>query len=135
MKLLKSMLKFWQEIVLIATIGLLLIEIAKWVTRSQAMGGAEILLVVWFLPLFICLIGQFFLQNKTLAITLSALLGLSFLIVILMALWGISNSSSYRTESVAMLLIGLVSVIAVITMPLKYFSNNSIVNDYENRNT
>ena len=135
MILLKSMLKFWQEIVLIATIGLLLIEIAKWVTRSQAMGGAEILLVVWFLPLFICLIGQFFLQNKTLAITLSALLGLSSVIVILMALWGISNSSSYRTESVAMLLIGLVSVIAVITMPLKYFSNNSIVNNYENRNT
>ena len=102
---------------------------------QQTMDGADIFMLIWFLPLFICLIGQFFLKNKTLAITLSVLLGLSSVIVILMALWGISNSPSYRTESIVMLIIGLVSVIAVITMPRKYISNTGIVNDYENRYT
>lgn len=124
-KSLKSALKFWQEIALAVSIGLLLIEVCKWVMRSQTMGGAEIFLVVWFLPLFICLIGQMFWKNKTLAITLSVFLGLSSFIVLLMALWGISNSPSYRTESIAMFVVGVVSVITVITMPRKYNSNIS----------
>lgn len=119
-KLLKSVLKFWQEIVLVVSIGLLLIEVSKWVLRSQAMDGAEIFLVCWFLPLFICLIGQLYWKNKALSVTLSALLGLSSAIVIFMALYGILNSPSYRTESIAMFVVGVVSVIAVITMPRKY---------------
>ena len=135
MKSLKSTLKFWQEIVLVAPIGLLLIEITKNRMLQQTMDGADIFMLIWFLPLLVCLIGQFFWKNEVLAITLSALLGLSSVIVILMALWGISNSPSYRTESIVMLIIGLVSVIAVITMPRKYISNTGIVNDYENRCT
>jgi len=119
-KSLKSALKFWQEIVLAVSIGLLLIEVSKWVILSQTMDGAEIFLVIWFLPLFICLIGQMFWKNEALAVTLSVFLGLSSVIVILMALWGISNSPSYRTESIAMFVVGVVSVIAVITMPRKY---------------
>ena len=120
MKSLKSALKFWQEIVLVVPIGLLLIEVSKWLIRSQTLDGWDILLIIWFLPLFICLIGQFYWKNKTLAVTLSVLLGISSVIVILMASWGISNSPSYRMESIAMLVIGVVSVIAVITLPRKY---------------
>jgi len=123
MKSLKSTLKYWQEIVLVVPIGLLLIEITNRVIRSQTMDGADIFMVIWFLPLLVCLVGQFFWKNEALAVTLSVLLGLSSVIVILMALWGINNSPSYRTESIIMLVIGLVGVIAVITMPRKYNPN------------
>ena len=123
MKSLKSILKYWQEIVLVVPIGLLLIEITNRVIRSQTMDGADIFMVIWFLPLLVCLVGQFFWKNEALAVTLSVLLGLSSVIVILMALWGINNSPSYRTESIIMLVIGLVGVIAVITMPRKYNPN------------
>ena len=119
-RLLKSALKFWQEIVFGVSIGLLLIEITKWVMRSQTMDNVEIFLVCWMLPLFICLVGQFFWKNKTLAVTLSVLLGLSSVIVIFMALYGIFNSPSYRTGCIVMLIIGVVLVIAAFKMPAKY---------------
>ena len=125
MKSLKEVLKFWQEIVSIVPIGLLLIEITKWVIRSQTMDRWDIFLVCWMLPLFICLIGQFFWKNQTLAVTLSVLLGLSSVIAILMALYGIFNSPSYRIESIAMLIIGLVCVIAAFKMPAKYEPNEA----------
>ena len=125
-KLLKSALKFWQEIVLIIPIGILLIGMTKYVMRSQTMDGADIFMVIWFLPLLVCLVGQFFWKNEALAVILSVLLGLSSVIVILMALWGISNSPSYRTESIIMFVIGVVSVIAVITMPRKYNPNINV---------
>ena len=121
-KSLKSVLKFWQEIVFVVSIGLLFIEITTWTMRSQTMDGADIFLVFLFVPLLICLIGQFFWKNKVLAVALSALLGLSSVIVIFMALYGISNSPSYRAESIAMLFLGLVSIIAAITMSRKYNS-------------
>jgi len=133
MKSLKSSLKFWQEIVLAVPIGLLLIEITSRVIRSQTMDGADIFMVIWFLPLLVCLVGQFFWKNEALAVTLSALLGLSAVIVILMGLWGINNSPSYRTESIMTFVIGLVGVIAVITMPRKYNSNintNNLVKQF-----
>ena len=129
MKSLKSALKFWQEIVLIVPIGLLLIEITTRVMRSQTMDGADIFMVIWFLPLLICLIGQFFWENEGLALTLSVLLGLSSVIVILMGLWGINNNNIplYRTQSIIMFVIGVVWVIAVITMPRKYNPNINTV--------
>jgi FtsH-binding integral membrane protein len=122
-KSLKSVLKFWQEIVLAVPIGLLLIEITKNRMLRLTMDGADIFMVLWFLPLLVCLVGQFFWKKEAVAETLSVFLGVSAVIVILMALWGISNSPSYRTESIAMLVIGVVSVIAVITMPRKYNPN------------
>ena len=119
------MLKFWQEIVLIVPIGLLLIEITKNRGLQQTMDGADIFMVIWLLPLLVCLIVQFFRKSETLALTLSVLLGISAVIVTLMALWGISNSPSYRTESIAMLVIGMLSVIAAITMSRKYNPNTN----------
>ena len=120
---LKTALTFWQEIVFSVSIGLLLIEITKWVMISQTMDVWDILPVCFLLPLFICLIGQFFWKNETLSLTLSILLGISSVIVIFMALYGLRNSLSYRTESFVMLVIGLVCVIASITMSRKYNSN------------
>jgi len=87
------------------------------------MDRADIFMVIWFLPLLVCLVGQFFWKKEALAGTLSVLLGLSAMIVILMGLYGIFNSPSCRTVSILTFIIGVVSVIAVITMPRKYNPN------------
>ena len=123
---LKSVLRFWQEIVFVVPIVLLLIEITKWVMRSQTMDGWDIFLVCFMLPLLICIIGQCFWKNQTLAIILSVLLGLSCVTVNFMALYSIFNSPSYRTESIAMLIIGVVLVIAAFKMPAKYDPNKEV---------
>jgi hypothetical protein len=127
MKSLKSVLKFWQEIVFVVSIGLLLIEVTKWVIQSQTMDGWDIFLICSLLPVFICLIGQFFWKNKTLAICLSVLLGLSSVIAIFMALYGIFNSPSYRTESIAMLFIGVLLLFSAITMTKKFNQSENLI--------
>ena len=125
MKSLKSGLKFWQEIVFIVSIGLLLLEIAGRAVRVQSMDGWDVFLVCWTLPLFVCLIGQYFWKKNTLAIILSVPLGLSSVIAVFMALYGIINSPSYRAESMVMLIIGMVLVIAAYKMPFKYDSDKA----------
>jgi len=122
-KSLISALKFWQEIVFVISIGLLFIEITKWVMRSQTMDGADIFMVIWFLPLLVCLVGQFFWKNEAVAVTLSVLLGLSSVIVIILAFVGIFYSPSYNTQHFPMLILGVVCIIAAFTMPRKYHPN------------
>lgn len=126
MNLLKSILKFWQEIFFIISTGLLLIEITKWVMHSQTIDRWDIFLVFWILPLFICLIGQFFWKKRALAIILSIPLGLSSVVVIFMALYGIFNSQAYRAESIMMFIIGVVLVIAAFKMSFKYTSTKQV---------
>jgi len=123
MKSLKSVLKFWQEIILVVPTGYFLIEIAKYVMRSQTVDVWVILLASWLLPLFICLIIQLFRKSEALAVTLSVLLGLSSVIVILLAIIGLVYSPSYNHQHISMFIIGVISVFAVITMPRKYNSN------------
>jgi FtsH-binding integral membrane protein len=129
MKSLKSMLKIWQEIALILPIVFGLTLLAKAVMLGYTMDGADIFLVCFFVPLLICLIGQFFWKNKGLAICLSVLLGISSFVVILMALYGISTTSieTIMTQSIIMLIWGIIGVVAAITMPKKYFPNNTLV--------
>jgi len=122
----KSVLKFWQEIVFAVSTGIFLIVLTRWAMQSQPIDGWIVFLVVWFLPLFICLIGQFFWKNETLAATLSVLLGLSSVIVILMALVGIFYSPSYNTQHIPMLIIGVVCVITAFKMFAKYDPNKTV---------
>ena len=118
---LKSAVKFWQEFVLIVPIVLILSEITKnRVILTQTIDGWDIFAIVWLLPLLVCLVGQFFWKNDAVAFILSVPLGLSAVAVVFMGLWGIKNSPSYRMESVLVFLIGVVSVIAVISMYRKY---------------
>lgn len=119
MKSLKSVLNFWQEIAFVVSIGLLLTEIVQRGIRSQSMDKWDIFLVCWMLPLSICLIGQFFWRKKILATILSVPLGLSSVITIFMGLYGIFNSPSYRTESIVMLIIGVILVVAAFQMSFK----------------
>jgi hypothetical protein len=118
-KVLKSVLKFWQEIVFAVSIGLLLIEITGSVMFRQTMDGWDILLVSFMFPLFICLIGQFFQKNETLAVYLSVLLGISSFVFILMALYFIATTGTKTVEAVTMLIFGIFLLVAAITMSFK----------------
>jgi hypothetical protein len=120
-KSLKSVLKFWQEIVFLFPIGFGLTALAKAVMHGYTMDGSDIFLVVFFFPLLICLIGQFFWKSEALAICLSVLLGLSSFVVILMALYGIGTTSIklIMIQSITMLIWGIIGIVAAITMPLK----------------
>ena len=118
---LKSVLTYWQEIVFVGSIGLLLFAMTKSVILRQTMDAWDIFLVCFFVPLLICLIGQFFWKSEALAICLSVLLGLSSFVVILMALYGISTTSIklIMIQSITMLILGIIGIIAAITMPRK----------------
>ena len=118
-KSLNSALKFWQEIIFVVSIGVLLIEITKSVMLRQTMDGWDIFLVCFILPLFICLIGQFFWKNEALAILLSVLLGSSSVIFIMMALYFLGTTSTKIIQAVAMLILGVFLFIAAVTMPKK----------------
>ena len=120
-KSLKSVLKFWQEIVFIIPIGFGLTALTKAVIFGYTMDAWDIFLVCFFVPLLFCLIGQFFWKNEALAVCLSVLLGLSSFVVILMALYGISTTSikMIMIQSIIMLIWGIIGIVAAITMPLK----------------
>jgi len=128
MKSLKSVLKFWQEIVFLIPIVFGATALAKAVMFGYTMDGWDIFLVCFFVPLLICIVGQFFWKNQTLSIILSVLLGISSFVVILMALYGISTTSIQliMTQSITMLIWGIIGTVAAITMSKKYFSNNMI---------
>jgi peptidoglycan/LPS O-acetylase OafA/YrhL len=117
-KSLKSVLKFWQEIVFAVSIGFVLTELAKAVILGHAMDGWDIFSVCFFMPLLICLIGQFFWKSRALTNVLSVLLGISSFAVILMAMYGISTTSieTIMIQSVIMLIGGIIGVVAAITM-------------------
>jgi superfamily II DNA or RNA helicase len=59
-KSLKSVLKFWQEIVFAIPTGFGLTALAKAVILGYTIDGWNIFLVCFFVPLLICLIDQFF---------------------------------------------------------------------------
>lgn len=127
-KSLKSVLKFWQEIVFVVPIGFGLTALAITVMLGYTMDGWDILLVCFFVPLLICLICQFFWKSGVLSSILSVLLGISSFIVILMALYGISTTSieTIMIQSIIMLIGGITGVVAAITMSAsnKFAPNN-----------
>lgn len=118
---LKTAAIFWQEIVFIIPLGVLLIEMStKYaVVFAQTF---DMICFFFFLVLFICLIGQFSWKRKTLAIFLSWILGLCSAFLIFAALYAIAKSPQLIT-SVAMLIFGFFLMIAAVTMPDKFASN------------
>ena len=122
----KSSLKFWQEIAFIVSIGLFFIYVARAVMLGYIMDKSEIFLVCFILPLFICLVGQFFWKNKTLAVCLSVLLGLSSFGFILMALHFIIGTASIKlAQTVTVLIWNIFLLVAAITMPINFEATKS----------
>ena len=125
MKSLKSVVKFWQEIVFTVSIGLLLIVLTKWVYNSNTMDRWDIFLASFLLPLFICLIGQFFWKNGSLAVILAFLLGLSSIVFIFMSVYYMSTTSTEMVQAIIMFVMGFLYLGASFTMPIKFFPNEN----------
>lgn len=122
MKTLKTVLKFWQEIVFVIPLGILLIEMSTkyFVVFRQTI---DIVCFCFFSILLICLVGQFFWKNKILAVILSVVLGLSSFVLILISLYALTTSLQV-VQAVTMLFLGLFLSFTAIKMFMKFFQKN-----------
>ena len=132
-KSLKSVLKFWQEILFVVPIGILLVVMVSDVFMRQTSmfdDGLGIATFCFLLFLFICLIGQFFWKNENLSICLTPLLVLYSLFWVFVSIYLLIEHSKKVPLieiliMVLFLVLALFLVFAAITMPRKY---NSTIN-------
>jgi uncharacterized membrane protein YfcA len=115
----QSFLKYWQEIVFIISIGILLFEITRFNLTQHSIDGWDFAILFLIVPLFICLIGQLYWNNKTLSIFLSFLLLMGSLIVVFMSIYFIGTTSSELPQAISMLIFGILFFYTAITMRLK----------------
>ncbi|WP_430811654.1 MULTISPECIES: hypothetical protein [unclassified Carboxylicivirga] len=115
----KTLLRYWQEIVFIISIGLILFEIAKFNLIQNSIDVWDIALLSFILPLFVCLIGQLYWKNRTLSIVLSVILSLGSFVLILMAIYFIGTTSSELLQAISMLIFGVFLLFTGLTMTRK----------------
>ncbi|WP_430816596.1 hypothetical protein [Carboxylicivirga sp. RSCT41] len=118
-KALKTLLKYWQEIIFIVSIGLLLFEVTKFNLIKNSIDGWDIALLSFILPLFVCLIGQFYWNNKALSIILSVILSIGSFVLILMAIYFIGTTNSKLLQAISMLIFGVFLLFTGLTMTRK----------------
>jgi hypothetical protein len=123
---LKSTLKFWQEIVFIISIGILVCGI----TINNSASFQHIINIVFyciFVSLLVCLVGQFYWKSLVLGILLSIVLGLGSIYMIFAVLSDLAKISNVEVggfQTKVGLIFGLFLFIGLtvtaITMPVKY---------------
>ena len=119
----KKILPFWQEIIFIFMLGSMLSGI---ITNASEMFQYtfNIVIVCIFLPVFICLIGQFFWKNLVLGMQLSIPLALGSMYMILAALSDLNKVPEGNTRATVGLLFAVILfvglTITAISMPFKY---------------
>jgi ABC-type Na+ efflux pump permease subunit len=133
MKSLKSVLKFWQEIVFIIPIGVWLIYLLYDAFRGNSgmfSDGLGIITVGFHVFLLICLVGQFFWKNEKLSIVLTPFLLLYSLFWIFVSYampryiaLDVPNPNNYLRP--ILLIVALFLIFAAITMLKKYSSNEN----------
>ena len=128
-KSLKPALKYWQEIVFIIPIGILIIVMVLQVfTRSTSMfdDGLGMATFCFLSLLFILIFGQFFWKNEVLSYLLimpSVLYSLFWIF----ASYAMPKDNPNANLRILIFIYALLSLFAAITMPLKY-SKKEIVN-------
>jgi len=128
MKLLKLALKFWQEIIFIIGLGLLVGGITMYISISFQ-HGINIVFYCLFVLLIVLLIGQFYWKNLALALWLAVMLGLGSVWMVLAALSDLVKMSNtdkgyYGLMFALFIFIGL--TVTAISMPFKYMNFNNI---------
>jgi len=121
-KSLKSALKFWQEIIFIIGLGILVGGITMNISNSFQQ-TINIIFYCLFVFLLICLVGQLYWKNWILALCLSAILGIGSLYMFLAAvsdLVKMTNTDEGFLYTVFALFLFLGLVGTAITMPIKY---------------
>jgi len=121
-KSLKSVLKFWQEIIFIIALGILVGGITMNISISFQY-KINIVFYCLFALLLICLIGQFYWKNLALALWLAVILGLGSAYMILAALSDLVKMTytdeGYLYTIFALFLFMGLTVVAI-SMPFKY---------------
>ncbi len=112
-------LKYWQEIVFIISIGLILFEVTRFNLIQNSVDGWDIALLSFALPLFVCLIGQFYWNSKTLSTILSVILSIGSFVFILMAIYFIGTTNSKLLQAISMLVFGVFLLFTGLTMTRK----------------
>ena len=128
MKSLKSVLKFWQEIVFIIAMGILVGGITMNISVSFQ-HKINIFFYGVFILLLICLVGQFYWKSFVLGLWLAVVLGLGSAYMILAALSDLTRMDNteegyYKTIFAVFLFIGL--TVTAILMPYKYYKSESV---------
>ena len=127
MKLLKPILKFWQEIVFLIVLGILLVGI----TMNISVAFKQVVNIVFysiFVLLLIGLIGQFYWKNSNLAFCLAVIFGLGSTYTILAALSDLSkmaNADEGYTYTVFCLFLSMGLTAIAISMPFKYLKSTN----------
>jgi hypothetical protein len=130
---LKSALKFWQEIVLIIALGILVFGITMNISVAFKQ-GINIVFYCFFIFLLICLMGQFYWKSVVLALWLAVILGFGSAYMILAALSDLAKMTPVEegfTYTVFALFLSMGMTVAAISMPLKYIK---AVNNLEAKN-
>lgn len=118
----KSILKFWQEILFVIAIGIMVFKTTMNITMAFQQ-VANIIFYFLFIILIICLIGQFYWKNRDLGLQLAFMLGFGSIWMFLAAL---SDMAKIKTidgnlDLIFYLLLSIGLIIAAISMPFKYF--------------
>lgn len=116
---LRSLLLFWQEMLFILSIGLLLAEISRFYWIGNSIDAWDLVLLSFVLPLLVSLVGQLFWHNKGLAVFLSVVLAVSSFVIILMAIYFVATTSTSLSQAIFMLIFGLILLSAALTMTSK----------------
>jgi uncharacterized membrane protein len=131
MKSIKLALKFWQEIIFIVALGILVFGI----TTNISVNFTQVFNIVFyciFVLLLICLIGQLYWKNLILALWLTVILGLGSAYMILAALSDLAKITTTDKDyiyTIFALLLSIGLTVTAISMPFKYFKSDSIQKD------
>lgn len=124
MKLLKSTLKLWQEIVFTLPVGLCLFVMSKHAILQHSMDGWDVLCLSFLSVSFVGLIGLFVWPNRKLAIAIAPLLFLFSLFWVFVS-YAMPKDNPYNDLRIVILLVGLFLVFAAITFLTKYYKNSA----------
>jgi uncharacterized membrane protein len=137
MKSLKSALKFWQEIVFIIALGILVFGITMNISVAFKQ-GINIVFYCMFVFLLICLLGQFYWKNVVLSLWLAVILGFGSAYMILAALSDLAKMTPTEegfTYTVFALFLSMGMTVIAISMAIKHIKavNNLEVKTSENK--
>ena len=127
-KSLKPALKFWQEIVFIIALGILVGGITMNISISFQY-KMNIVFYCLFVFLLICLIGQFYWKNLALALWLSVILGLGSVYMMMAAvsdLVKMTNTDEGFLYTICALFLSIGLTVIAISMPFKYLMKTSL---------
>lgn len=115
----KSLQNYWQEIVFILSIGLVLFEVARFNLTQKSMDNWDLALVSLILPLLVGLVFQLYSYNRNLSKLLSIFLTTGSIVMVTMAINFIATTNSPFPEAFSMLIFGVFLCNAGVTMTRK----------------